>query len=161
MIPSVSIIFQRGFMGYSESVVILYKFFFFAFLGYVCEVGGWVQALDSHRIAWTLYLTLGSLGIANAKSCNLWSQDTLPFSVSLSLFVNNYCVYIAHLLYLSINLSQGHSTFFPIGYLLLFFPTCSLLSSPPQLPTMFSFLSLKFPVLSFTCELQSYSEEKQ
>lgn len=119
-------------------------FFFFAFLlpflGYVCEVGGWVQALDSHRIAWTLYLTLGSLGIANAKSCNLWSQDTLPFSVSLSLFVNNYFVYIAHLLYLSINLSQGHSIFFPIGYLLLFFPTCSLLSPPPD--SHYVFLSL-------------------
>lgn len=135
MIPSVSIIFQRGFMGYSESVVILYKFFFFLpfcshFWG-MCVKGGWVQALDSHRIAWTLYMTLGSLGIANAKSCNLWSQDTLPFSVSLSLFVNNYCVYIAHLLYLSINLSRGHSTFFPIGCLLLFFPTCSFLSFPP------------------------------
>lgn len=37
MIPSVSIIFQRGFMGYSESVVILYKFFFVVVFLLLCS----------------------------------------------------------------------------------------------------------------------------
>lgn len=108
---------------------------------------GWVQLLDSHRIALTLYLTLGSLGIANAKSCNLWTQDTLPFRVSLSLFVNNYCVYNAYVLHLSLNRSQGHSTFFPIGCLLLFCPSCSLLSFFSSFLLCFP----SFPLIFLSC----------
>lgn len=78
-------------------------------------------------------------------------EHRIPYHlVSPSVYLLTAFVYTLHTFFFSHYIcSQGHSTFFPIGCLFVFFPFCSLLSFPFSAPHYVFLPFLKFSCLVF------------